>query len=658
MKRYAVVIFYAALLLSCVSSPDSSKVAGTSNETQTVVGEVYYDNGNPVDSAEVILHHKNTSGKIEAIVSKGIFQFDSVDTGGYYLEVNYRDSLGSIQETTVDTADTVKVSCIIELLGSVKGQIDTSLISKTGNTYIYIMEVQQMALVDSLTGAFEAANLPSGNYTLLIVYDTTVIKNVVDTVIVVINSGDTTYTGNNNNSPVVLLVVDTTSGTAPVTVKITFKITDPDGDTVAIHLSYGDGRTDTLSSASGTVSHTYSDSGKFRILLTAADGKGGVGSDSITITVALANPPSSPALVSPQNGAVSQPVSMSFLWNKASGAATYHIQVATDTGFVNLVGEDSTLTDTLKVVSGLSNSATYYWRVRAKNTGGGSPWTSSWGFTTIGLSAWTDRSLKTAGQLRSVVWGNSKFVAVSYSMGDTVLTSSDGITWTGHISTALYNLAVAYGDNQYVAVGSPSNSVGTIQTSPDGVTWTARTSGTSDMICGVAWGDNKFVTVEWWPSTSSDGITWTSQSATSGHLDGVTWGDSQFVAVGRSGIIYTSPNGTTWTSRTAVTSRNLLGVIWGSDKYVAVGDSGTVLSSSDGVTWTVQTSATSNALRSVAYGNSSYIAVGDSGTIVSSSDGITWSGQVSGISNTFSGITYGNSMFVAVGDSGTILTLP
>jgi hypothetical protein len=116
----------------------------------------------------------------------------------------------------------------------------------------------------------------------------------------------------------------------------------------------------------------------------------------------------------------------------------------------------------------------------------------------------------------------------------------------------------------YVSVGES----GTILTSPDGTTWTERTSGTSD------------------------------------YLIGVTYGNGLFVIVGYSGTILTSSDGTTWTERTSGTSQytvNLYRVTYGNNTFVTVGYSGTILTSTDGTSWTSRTSGTPNTLVGVTY---------------------------------------------------------
>jgi photosystem II stability/assembly factor-like uncharacterized protein len=74
-------------------------------------------------------------------------------------------------------------------------------------------------------------------------------------------------------------------------------------------------------------------------------------------------------------------------------------------------------------------------------------------------------------------------------------------------------------------------------------------------------------------------VTWNNGDRTSGKLDGISYGNGSFVAVGASGTILTSPDGTTWTSRSSGTLNELRGICYGNGAFVAVGDYGTILQS-------------------------------------------------------------------------------
>ena len=78
----------------------------------------------------------------------------------------------------------------------------------------------------------------------------------------------------------------------------------------------------------------------------------------------------------------------------------------------------------------------------------------------------------------------------------------------------------------------------------------------------------------------------------------------------------TSPDGITWTARTATEQNSWNSVIYGNGKFVAVSDIGTnqVMTSPDGITWTAQTAAENNLWQSVTYGNGKFVAVSGSGT--------------------------------------------
>ena len=124
---------------------------------------------------------------------------------------------------------------------------------------------------------------------------------------------------------------------------------------------------------------------------------------------------------------------------------------------------------------------------------------------------------------------------------------------------------------------------------------------------------------------------------------------ASFVAVGNSGTVLTSSDGTTWTKYTATyTSDNgstetpsFNDVTYGNGTFVAVNPNGIILTSTDVTSsWTKSTSGTSNNLNGVTYGNSTFVSVGNSGTILTSSNGTSWSSRTSGTTETLQGVTY------------------
>ena len=98
--------------------------------------------------------------------------------------------------------------------------------------------------------------------------------------------------------------------------------------------------------------------------------------------------PSQPTLNSPANASTvnTQPVSMQ--WQRSDNAESYQLQVSTSSGFGTTVVNDSTITDTVSSVNILVSGTTYYWRVRAKNSGGVSAWSAVRSFTFISQTKW------------------------------------------------------------------------------------------------------------------------------------------------------------------------------------------------------------------------------------------------------------------------------
>ena len=138
----------------------------------------------------------------------------------------------------------------------------------------------------------------------------------------------------------------------------------------------------------------------------------------------------------------------------------------------------------------------------------------------------------------------------------------------------------------------------------------------------------------------------------SSSIFGLAYGAGLFVAVGRSGILQTSPDTLTWTTRTSgFGSSAILQVAYANGLFVAVGESGTLATSVDGITWTTRTSGFGTTLiKGVAYGAGVWVIVGFAGKLATSSDGITWTLGTSGFGTTnINCVAYGNGRFVIGG---------
>ena len=89
------------------------------------------------------------------------------------------------------------------------------------------------------------------------------------------------------------------------------------------------------------------------------------------------------SLIYPGNNQVNLENSFTFQWNKVEDAEKYFIQVSQEPTFKNLIFSDSTTTDTVKTITGLSEGNKYYWRVQVNSTVGLGPWSEVWTFYTF-----------------------------------------------------------------------------------------------------------------------------------------------------------------------------------------------------------------------------------------------------------------------------------
>jgi len=218
--------------------------------------------------------------------------------------------------------------------------------------------------------------------------------------------------------------------------------------------------------------------------------------------------------------------------------------------------------------------------------------------------SWTTVAGVVSGGVDGVAFGNGLYVAVG--SGGRISTSPDLTTWTTRTSGTASNLtSVDYAFGKYWVCGVS----GTVVSSTDGVTWSTVSIGTAQTLNSVRLlnGNLVFAGNNGAMVTSSNGTTFTVQS-TGGATDdyyGITFGNNLYVAVGNTGVIRTSPDLVTWTSRSAgaLSGNNIRGVTWTGNRYVAVATAGENGFSTDGITWSTGAAAGTNPLLCVAFGN-------------------------------------------------------
>ncbi|MEX1055186.1 MAG: T9SS type A sorting domain-containing protein, partial [Rhodothermales bacterium] len=104
-------------------------------------------------------------------------------------------------------------------------------------------------------------------------------------------------------------------------------------------------------------------------------------SDTYHFDTGLAPPSFAPVLVSPASEAVGLPPDLVVVWEPAPGAEKYDLHVSPDSAFARGVLSKTRLDSTSYPLRNLAFDSTYYWRVRARNSGGISAWTVVYRFT-------------------------------------------------------------------------------------------------------------------------------------------------------------------------------------------------------------------------------------------------------------------------------------
>jgi hypothetical protein len=254
----------------------------------------------------------------------------------------------------------------------------------------------------------------------------------------------------------------------------------------------------------------------------------------------------------------------------------------------------------------------------------------------------------------------------SYKIGFNTSSTAPGISWTPIAANnfAYFNpRVIAYGNGRFVGVGGT-----TAAYSINGITWTETSIGlVSSTFRDMAYGYYRFVAVgdSGRMVESGNGTSWsyiTNTTFGSTNINGIIYGAStgKFVAVGNEGkaaYATDSPAMGDWTaSYINFGTTNVNAVSFGNGKFVAVGAEGKAAYSSDGINWTTVSDTkfgTSDIYR-ITYGGGNFVAVGQSGKAAYSNDGITWTAvdDIKFGTLNINDVAYGGGNYVAVGQSG------
>ncbi len=123
-------------------------------------------------------------------------------------------------------------------------------------------------------------------------------------------------------------------------------------------------------------------------------------------------------LTNPVDNATDISLSTDLKWDVGVNATNYDVQVATDSGFSNVISSGTVSTNTY-TLNGLSGNTTYYWRVKPKNTCGEGNYSTVFSFKTIIPSYCTSTFTDEAGGIEHIT--NVTFNTINNTSGnDTV----------------------------------------------------------------------------------------------------------------------------------------------------------------------------------------------------------------------------------------------
>ena len=293
--------------------------------------------------------------------------------------------------------------------------------------------------------------------------------------------------------------------------------------------------------------------------------------------------------------------------------------------------------------------------------------------------------------LLSVTWGAGNFVATGKD--GVIITSTinnsdptdDGDTWLSQTTPAsisgewLFDSIGNSFSSSHIVVGSN----GTLITSSDGITWSTQDSGTTQTLYSITsdgtsrllGGGEHAIQIT---STDATATTWnaSNDSPTQENLNDILFGNGIYIAIGNAGSILTSNDTVYWSSQTSGTTNDLFSLALDletlNNEFLVSGAWGTLLrGDTTGTGWAPEAVPSNPAPASASFFydvvssfspiapfDSIVVTVGSGGEIYNTTDnGASWdiSAGPTQTQKDINALTTSDSLLVAVGDNGVIL---
>jgi len=285
-----------------------------------------------------------------------------------------------------------------------------------------------------------------------------------------------------------------------------------------------------------------------------------------------------------------------------------------------------------------------------------------------GLTEWVLSSSFSSAVIISGCYGNGRHVLAGWN-NPILMSSGNGYTWI-ESEQPFVNEGwgrVIYGNNVFIACTGIND--GNAAISSDGINWAILEIPLEYYGgFGLAFGNGIFMMAhrdEAKVAISKDGLTWTEHTVVEpGYgLSCLFYGNGLFVATiypdleaPFSSVIYTSPDGITWTAQATPVDSDFVWGYYGGGLYllansVPADEDPCVLASEDGINWSALANVPPDMYESLMYGDGVWVIGGDDSGLkihISTDNGLTWTTRTVSEDGYCGWINYGNGAFVLV----------